>query len=347
MKWSSTSCRCCSAAESACSRGPGPSCTGSARYGPWRLGRSPTSSLRGPGRAEPSAHCFLHQLGDRRLFRGRQRLQREGGGPQLAVIERRHVAEAERRVPGLELLRALEEADDLALFGIRRHPVPQSRCESRRAGLDDDMEPLRHGAIRFRHLGDLREHGALPVRLGLLQLLGPLLHRGALLARESLGLLAGRAGALGGLGGAVLRTHENLSRLRDRNFLLLGLTSVRRMRIQGILAFLIIYIVWGSTFLAIRYAVETIPPFLTAATRHLIAGAILLAWAWRNGERPSKEAWRAGLMLGFLFFLFGHGTSHWAEQKIPSGVAALVIATEPIFVALMLPLFKMGRRPGL
>jgi drug/metabolite transporter (DMT)-like permease len=119
------------------------------------------------------------------------------------------------------------------------------------------------------------------------------------------------------------------------------------MRLQGILAFLIIYIVWGSTFLAIRYAVETIPPFLTAATRHLIAGAILLAWAWRNGERPSKEAWRAGLVLGFLFFLVGHGTLHWAEQKIPSGVAALVIATEPIFVALMLPLFKMGRRPGL
>src|SRR5437879_3168589 len=81
------------------------------------------------------------------------------------------------------------------------------------------------------------------------------------------------------------------------------------MRLQGILAFLIIYIVWGSTFLAIRYAVETIPPFLTAATRHLIAGAILLAWAWRNGERPSKEAWRAGLVLGFLFFLVGHGTS--------------------------------------
>ena len=119
------------------------------------------------------------------------------------------------------------------------------------------------------------------------------------------------------------------------------------MRTQGILAFLIIYIVWGSTFLAISYAVETIPPFLTAATRHLIAGAILLAWAWWNGERPGKEAWRAGLVLGFLFFLVGHGTLHWAEQKVPSGVAALVIATEPIFVALMLPLFTMGRRPGL
>ncbi len=124
-----------------------------------------------------------------------------------------------------------------------------------------------------------------------------------------------------------------------------GMTSVRRLRIQGVLAFLIIYIVWGSTFLAIRYAVETIPPFLTAATRHLIAGSILLAWAWWKGERPSAQAWRAGLVLGFLFFLIGHGTLHWAEQRVPSGVAALVITSEPIFVALMLPLFRLGRRP--
>ena len=65
----------------------------------------------------------------------------------------------------LELLRALEEADDLAVLGIRGHPVPGSRREGWRAGLDDRMEPLGHGAIRFRHLGDLREHGAFPVRL--------------------------------------------------------------------------------------------------------------------------------------------------------------------------------------
>ncbi|HSL77440.1 MAG TPA: EamA family transporter [Candidatus Limnocylindrales bacterium] len=122
--------------------------------------------------------------------------------------------------------------------------------------------------------------------------------------------------------------------------------GARSRRAQGALAFLIVYIVWGSTFLAIRFAVETIPPFLTAGTRHLIAGSILLAWAWWRGERPSSQAWRMGIILGFLFFLVGHGTLHWAEQHVPSGVAALVVATEPVFVAWMLPLFRLGGAPG-
>jgi drug/metabolite transporter (DMT)-like permease len=119
-----------------------------------------------------------------------------------------------------------------------------------------------------------------------------------------------------------------------------------RHRLRGVVAFLIIYLIWGSTFLAIRYAVETIPPFFTAATRHLIAGSILLAWAWAKGERPSAQAWRMGLILGFLFFLVGHGTLHWAETRVPSGVAALVVAVEPIFVAWMVPLFRLGAPPG-
>jgi drug/metabolite transporter (DMT)-like permease len=114
---------------------------------------------------------------------------------------------------------------------------------------------------------------------------------------------------------------------------------------RGILAFLTIYVVWGSTFLAIRYAVETIPPLFVAATRHLIAGSLLLAWAWWKGERPTRQGWRAGLILGALFFLISHGMLHWAEQFVASGVAALVIATEPVFVALMLPLFKLGAAP--
>ncbi|HET9456911.1 MAG TPA: EamA family transporter [Candidatus Limnocylindrales bacterium] len=123
-------------------------------------------------------------------------------------------------------------------------------------------------------------------------------------------------------------------------------TTTETHRLRGALAFLIVYVVWGSTFLAILYAVESIPPFFTAGARHLIAGSILLAWAWWKGERPSAEAWRMGLILGFLFFLVGHGTLHWAETLVPSGVAALVIATEPIFVAWMLPLFRLGGRPG-
>ena len=125
-----------------------------------------------------------------------------------------------------------------------------------------------------------------------------------------------------------------------------GVSATESHRLRGVLAFLIVYIVWGSTFLAILYAVESIPPFFTAGSRHLIAGSILLAWAWWKGERPSAQAWRMGLILGFLFFLIGHGTLHWAETLVPSGVAALVIATEPIFVAWMLPLFRLGGRPG-
>ena len=114
---------------------------------------------------QSSAHRFLHERADPCLFGGGQLLQREGGRPHGAFVEVRLVHEAERRVPRLEFLRALEEADDLAVLGIRGHPVPESRREGWRAGFDDRMEPLAQGAIRFRHRGDLREHGAFPVRL--------------------------------------------------------------------------------------------------------------------------------------------------------------------------------------
>src|SRR6266702_2621147 len=118
-----------------------------------------------PGRAPSSAHGLLHERADSSLFGGGQLLQREGGRPQGAGVEVRRVAEAERRVPRLALLRALEEADDLAVLGIRGHPVPESRREGWRAGFDDRMEPLAQDAIRSRHRGDRREHGAFPVGL--------------------------------------------------------------------------------------------------------------------------------------------------------------------------------------
>ena len=101
------------------------------------------------------------------------------------------------------------------------------------------------------------------------------------------------------------------------------------------LAFAAIYLVWGSTYLAIRYAVETIPPLVTAGIRHSIAGSILLAWAWARGFRPTRENWISGLVLGALFFLIGHGTLHWAEQYVGSGLAALLIATEPMFIVVL------------
>src|SRR5438094_3481597 len=147
---------------------------------PTGLGSRPTFSC---------SHRFLHERADPCLVGGGQLRQSEGGRPHGAFIEVRLVAEAERRVPGLELLRALEEADDLAVLGISGHPVPESRRELRRAGFDDSMEPLAHDAIRLRHLRDLREHGAFLVALlrawatarGCLLLLSALLHREAFL----------------------------------------------------------------------------------------------------------------------------------------------------------------------
>src|ERR1700739_3429602 len=101
------------------------------------------------------------------------------------------------------------------------------------------------------------------------------------------------------------------------------------------LAFVAIYLVWGSTYLAIRYAVETIPPLVTAGVRHSVAGGILLAWAYARGFRARREHWIAGSIVGALFFLVGHGTLHWAEQHVASGLAALLIATEPMFILVL------------
>jgi drug/metabolite transporter (DMT)-like permease len=109
----------------------------------------------------------------------------------------------------------------------------------------------------------------------------------------------------------------------------------RAYAIKLALAFAAIYLVWGSTYLAIRYAVETIPPLVTAGIRHSIAGIIMLAWAWARGFRPTRENWVSGFVLGALFFLIGHGTLHWAEQYVGSGLAALLLATEPMFIVVL------------
>jgi len=113
---------------------------------------------------------------------------------------------------------------------------------------------------------------------------------------------------------------------------ILASSRTRSLRVQVALAFFAIYIIWGSTYLAIRYAVETIPPLYTAGFRHLVAGSILLLWcAWKK-LRPTRAQLRASVIIGALFFLGGHGALHWAEQRISSGLASLLIATEPIFV---------------
>jgi drug/metabolite transporter (DMT)-like permease len=116
----------------------------------------------------------------------------------------------------------------------------------------------------------------------------------------------------------------------------------RTYSIQLALAFAAIYLVWGSTYLAIRYAVETIPPLVTAGIRHSIAGAIMLAWAWARGFRPRRAHWISGAIVGALFFFVGHGSLHWAEQYVGSGLAALLIATEPMFILVLA--WSMGRQ---
>src|SRR5271154_2513111 len=77
------------------------------------------------------------------------------------------------------------------------------------------------------------------------------------------------------------------------------------------------------------------PPLGAAGIRHSIAGGIMLTWAWMRGFRPTRQQWFAGLILGFFFFLIGHGSLHWAEQYVGSGLAALLIATEPMFILVL------------
>src|SRR5437763_12100021 len=119
------------------------------------------------------------------------------------------------------------------------------------------------------------------------------------------------------------------------------------MRARLITAFAAVYLVWGSTYLAIRFAVETLPPLLMAGARFVLAGAILLAWArLREGAAaPSRVEWRTGLISGTLLLLGGNGGVAWAEQRVPSGVAALLVAVVPLWMVLLGWLRPGGRRP--
>ena len=119
---------------------------------------------------------------------------------------------------------------------------------------------------------------------------------------------------------------------------------VRPGRLALLLAFFVIYVVWGSTYLAIRYAVETIPPLMVVVIRQGLAGLAIFGYAWRRGFRPTAREWRASIVLGTLYFAIGHGTLHWAETIVPSGLTALLIAGEPIWIALMAALVSREER---
>src|SRR5436309_6623017 len=98
----------------------------------------------------------------------------------------------------------------------------------------------------------------------------------------------------------------------------------------------LVYVIWGSTYLAIREAVLTMPPFLLAAVRFVVAGSVLYAWSIRRGDRtadrPGLAQWKASTIAGGLLLLGGNGAVVWAEQHIPTGVTALIIATVPLWM---------------
>ncbi len=106
------------------------------------------------------------------------------------------------------------------------------------------------------------------------------------------------------------------------------------------MAFAIIYFVWGSTFLAIRIGVHEVPPFLLAALRFAVAGLVLFGWMIAQGESlPNRRQWMSIFLLAFLIFVVDYGLLFWAEQRVPSGIAAVMMATIPAFMALSEILF--------
>ncbi|MGA8577217.1 MAG: EamA family transporter [Bryobacteraceae bacterium] len=114
---------------------------------------------------------------------------------------------------------------------------------------------------------------------------------------------------------------------------------------KTLLAFAIVYFVWGSTFFAIRVGVREGPPFLLAAMRFLVAGLVLYGWMIAQGERsPRVRQWRSAFLLALLIFVLDYGLLFWAEQRVPSGIAAVMMATIPTFMALSEIIFLRTQR---
>lgn len=113
-------------------------------------------------------------------------------------------------------------------------------------------------------------------------------------------------------------------------------------------AFAAVYVVWGSTYLAIRYAVTTMPPLLMAGSRFAISGAILFVWARARGAaKPTVAEWRTAAVTGLLLICIGNGSVAWAEQRVPSGLSALLVAVVPLWMVLLDWIRPGGSRPRL
>ncbi len=108
---------------------------------------------------------------------------------------------------------------------------------------------------------------------------------------------------------------------------------MKQQKLKILLAFAAIYIIWGSTYLAIRYAVETIPPLMMIGIRSITAGAILYFFSrFKSKEKIRRENILPLFTLGALFFLIGHGLLAWAQQYVPSGMAAVLVTPEPLWI---------------
>jgi drug/metabolite transporter (DMT)-like permease len=117
-------------------------------------------------------------------------------------------------------------------------------------------------------------------------------------------------------------------------------------RSRVIVAFVAVYIVWGSTYLAIRYAVATIPPFIMVGMRFFVSGIVLYAWSrWRGEPKPTRPEWRAAFVTGVLLLCLGNGAVAWAEQRVPSGLAALLVAIVPLWMVVVDWLRPHGDQP--
>src|SRR4051794_41293495 len=117
-------------------------------------------------------------------------------------------------------------------------------------------------------------------------------------------------------------------------------------RLGLLAAFAGVYIIWGSTYLAILFAIQSMPPLVMAGTRFLLAGAILYAIARVSGAaRSNLIEWRTAAIVGTCLLLGGNGGVTLSEQYIPSGLAALLVATVPLYTVLLMWLFRMGERP--
>ena len=112
-------------------------------------------------------------------------------------------------------------------------------------------------------------------------------------------------------------------------------TETHRPAWKTLLAFGIIYFVWGSTFLTIRVGVREVPPFLLAAMRFSVAGLVLCVWTIARGERlPKGREWTSAFVLAILIFVLDYGLLFWSEQRVPSGIAAVMLALIPVFMAM-------------